>query len=123
MTSNTESPTLLRTSTLRQSLLISGLFVVGLLVVNLIFFRPGTIAVVLLSGLYQGMLFFLVAAGMSIVFGLLDVLNLAQGSFFMLGAYAGFAIYGALPEGTPLTIRFGAALIGAVLSGALLGGV
>lgn len=117
-----ESSPVLRTSSLRQSLVISGLFVVALLVTNFLFFAPGTVAVVLLSGLYQGMLFFLVAAGMSIVFGLLDVLNLAQGSFFMLGAYAGFAIYGALPEGTPLSIRFGAALAGAVVAGALLGG-
>ena len=113
---------ILQSSSYRQSLIISGLFVLGLLAINFIFFDPGTVAVVLLSGLYQGMLFFLVAAGMSIVFGLLDVLNLAQGSFFMLGAYAGFAVYGALPEGTPVSIRFGAALVAAVLAGALLGG-
>lgn len=121
-TTTTKTPTL-RTSTMRNSLILSGLFVLALLVLNFLFFRPGTVAVVLLSGLYQGMLFFLVAAGMSIVFGLLDVLNLAQGSFFMLGAYAGFAIYGALPEGTPLAARFVAALIGALLAGGLLGGV
>jgi branched-chain amino acid transport system permease protein len=117
-----ESAPVLHTGVFRQSLIISVLFVLGLLVTNFLFFAPGTVAVVLLSGLYQGMLFFLVAAGMSIVFGLLDVLNLAQGSFFMLGAYAGFAIYGALSEATPLTVRFGAALIGAVLAGALFGG-
>jgi len=117
-----DSLPVLRTGAIRQSLIISALFVVVLLVTNFLFFAPGTVAVVLLSGLYQGMLFFLVAAGMSIVFGLLDVLNLAQGSFFMLGAYAGFAIYGVLPEGTPLSVRFGAALIGAVLAGALFGG-
>ncbi len=114
----TTTPSTLRTGTFRQSLLLSGLFVAGLIAVNFVFFRPGTVAVVLLSGLYQGMLFFLVAAGMSIVFGLLDVLNLAQGSFFMLGAYSGFAVYAALPEGTPTGVRFIAALIGATLVGA-----
>jgi branched-chain amino acid transport system permease protein len=113
----------LRSGEFRRSLILSGLFVVALLVINLILFTPGTMAVVLLSGLYQGMLFFLVAAGMSIVFGLLDVLNLAQGSFFMLGAYAGFATYGALPDTVPLSVRFGAALVAAVLAGAFLGGV
>lgn len=117
-----ETANALRTGDLRRSLLLSGVFVLGLLLINVLFFRPGTVAVVLLSGLYQGMLFFLVAAGMSIVFGLLDVLNLAQGSFFMLGAYAGFAVYGALPEGTPLTVRFIAALIAATAAGGLLGG-
>lgn len=113
----------LRSGALRQSLTISALFVVALLAVNFAFFQPGTVAVVLLSGLYQGMLFFLVAAGMSIVFGLLDVLNLAQGSFFMLGAYTGFAVYGALPPGIPVEVRFLAALVAAVLAGGLLGGV
>jgi branched-chain amino acid transport system permease protein len=60
---------------------------------------------------------------MSIVFGLLDVLNLAQGAFFMLGAYAGFSIFGALPEAVPVWARFVAALVGAVLAGGLLGGL
>lgn len=111
----------LRVNAFRQSLILSGLFVLGLLALNLAVFRPGTVAVVMLSGLYQGMLFFLIAAGMSIVFGLLDVLNLAQGAFFMLGAYAGFAIYGALPAGTPIEARFLAALVGATLTGGLAG--
>jgi branched-chain amino acid transport system permease protein len=112
---------MLRSNLFRQSLILSGLFVLGLLLVNFLLFRPGTVAVVLLSGLYMGMLFFLVAAGMSIVFGLLDVLNLAQGAFFMLGAYSGFAIYGAMPEGTSIWMAFVAALIGATLFGALAG--
>lgn len=122
MIKTAESAPPLRTNNLRHSLTISGVFVAALLLVNFFFFEPDTVAVVLLSGLYQGMLFFLVAAGMSIVFGLLDVLNLAQGSFFMLGAYAGFAIYGALPEGVPLGARFTAALLGATIAGAMLGG-
>ncbi len=123
MTESTEPTTALRTGTFRQSLIISGLFVAGLFVLNFLIFKPATVSVVLVSGLYQGMLFFLVAAGLSIVLGLLDVLNLAQGSFFMLGAYAGFFVYGALPDGTPVTVRFVAALIGAILTGGLLGAV
>lgn len=113
----------LRSNFFRQSLLVSGLFVLALTAINLLLFPLGTVAVTILSGFYQGMLFFLVAAGMSIVFGLLDVLNLAQGSFFMLGAYTGFAVYGALPEGTPVTVRFVAAFGGAIVAGVLLGGV
>ncbi|RME85417.1 MAG: branched-chain amino acid ABC transporter permease [Caldilineae bacterium] len=113
--------TKLRSGFWRQSLLIAGLFAIALLALNFLIFDTGIVAVVLLSGFYQGMLFFLVAAGMSIVFGLLDVLNLAQGSFFMLGAYVGFAIYNALPEGTPITVRFVAALVGAVVFGGVLG--
>lgn len=47
---------------------------------------------ILASGLYQGMLYFMVAAGLSIIFGLMDVLNFAQGGLFMLGAYVGFDV-------------------------------
>lgn len=112
---------ILRSSAFRRSLALSALFIGGLVLANLLLFDPGTVGVVLLSGLYQGMLFFLVAAGFSIVFGLLDVLNLAQGSFFMLGAYIGFAVYGAMPPGTPVWASFLAALVSATLGGALLG--
>jgi branched-chain amino acid transport system permease protein len=118
-----KASTALRANYFVQSLMISGLFVLALLIVNLVFFHPGIVAIVLLSGLYQGMLFFLVAAGMSIVFGLLDVLNLAQGAFFMIGAYAGFAIYGALPEGVSTETRFVAAIAGAILFGGVLGAI
>ncbi len=117
-----QTPTL-RVSTFRRSLVISGVFALVLLILDFAFFKPHTAAVVALSGLYQGMLFFLVAAGMSIVFGLLDVLNFAQGSFFMIGAYTGFAVYGALPEGTPTAVRFVAALVAGTLSGGLLGAI
>jgi branched-chain amino acid transport system permease protein len=99
------------------------LFLGGLLVINILLFNPGQVGVVVLSGLYQGMLFFLVAAGLSIVFGLLDVLNLAQGSFFMLGAYIGFAVYGAFPEGTDITLRFVSSLVSAAAGGAILGAI
>ncbi|MGF1504541.1 MAG: branched-chain amino acid ABC transporter permease [Anaerolineae bacterium] len=46
-----------------------------------------------LRGLALGALTFLVAAGLSIIFGLMDVLNLAHGELFMLGAYVGWTIY------------------------------
>lgn len=41
----------------------------------------------LLNGLSWGMLLFLIAVGLTTVFGVLGVLNFAHGSFFMLGAY------------------------------------
>jgi len=46
-----------------------------------------------LSGLTLGSLFFLVAAGLTLIFGLMDVLNFAHGSMFMLGAYMGWQLY------------------------------
>ncbi len=46
-----------------------------------------------LSGLTLGSLFFLVAAGLTLIFGLMDVLNFAHGAMFMLGAYMGWQLY------------------------------
>jgi len=47
----------------------------------------------LLNGLVYGVLLFLMAAGLSLIFGLLNVVSLAHGSFFMLGAFFGLAIF------------------------------
>lgn len=116
-----EQSSALRSTEFRNSLIFSFLVIVGLVAINLVLFNAGQVSIVVLSGLYQGMLFFLVAAGLSIVFGLLDVLNLAQGSFFMLGAYIGFFVYGSFPEGTAITIKFVSALVSAAIGGLVLG--
>jgi len=49
--------------------------------------------ITLLRGLSIGSVTFLVAAGFSLIFGLLDVLNLAQGTLYMIGAYIGWTVY------------------------------
>jgi len=46
----------------------------------------------LVNSLVYGMLLFLMAAGLSLIFGLMNVVNLAHGSFFMLGAFFGLTI-------------------------------
>ena len=43
----------------------------------------------LLNGLQYGVLLFLLAAGLTLVFGIMSFVNLAHGSLYMLGAYAG----------------------------------
>ena len=40
-----------------------------------------------LNGVQLGMLLFLLAAGLTLIFGIMDLVNLAHGSFYMLGAY------------------------------------
>ena len=40
-----------------------------------------------LNGIQLGLILFLLAAGLSLVFGIMDVINLAHGAFYMLGAY------------------------------------
>lgn len=55
--------------------------------------EPRDWALTLFRGLSVGAVTFLVASGLSIIFGLMDVLNLAHGAFFMLGAYVGWSVY------------------------------
>jgi len=45
-----------------------------------------------LNGVSFGMLLFLLAAGLSLIFGVMKVLNLAHGSFYLLGAYLGLTV-------------------------------
>ena len=45
-----------------------------------------------LNGLQYGLLLFLIASGLSIVFGIMGVINLAHGSFYMIGAYLAFSL-------------------------------
>jgi branched-chain amino acid transport system permease protein len=49
----------------------------------------------LLNGLQYGVLLFLLAAGLTLVFGIMSFVNLAHGSLYMLGAYAAALAYGA----------------------------
>ncbi|NTC82570.1 branched-chain amino acid ABC transporter permease [Agrobacterium tumefaciens] len=46
-----------------------------------------------LNGLQLSMLLFLMAIGLTIIFGLMDTLNLAHGAFYMVGAYFGYALF------------------------------
>jgi len=47
--------------------------------------------VALLNGLVYGLLLFMVSSGLTLIFGMMGVLNFAHASFYMLGAYLGFA--------------------------------
>lgn len=49
---------------------------------------------VLLNGLSQAMLLFLVASGLSMIFGLMGVVNFAHGAFYTLGGYAAVVVLG-----------------------------
>src|SRR5579862_2316637 len=45
-----------------------------------------------LNGLQFGLLLFLLAAGLTLVFGIMDMINLAHGSLYMIGAYLAAAV-------------------------------
>ena len=71
----------------------------------------------LLNGVQLGLLLFLVASGLTLIFGIMGIINLAHGSFYMLGAYLAFALaelcgnlWLALLIAVPLTVLIGVAL-------------
>ena len=66
------------------------LLVIALLLSPLVLIEPRTYLTLTVAGLAMGMLIFLVASGLSLIFGLMDVLNFAHGAVFSWGAYAGF---------------------------------
>ena len=53
---------------------------------------PAFLAVQCLNGLTQAMFLFLIASGLTLIFGVLGVLNFAHGSLYMLGAYLSYTI-------------------------------
>src|SRR6058998_1447468 len=50
---------------------------------------PQLLALQLFTGLALGAIYVLLAVGLSLIFGMLTVVNFAHGAFFMLGAYVG----------------------------------
>ncbi|HYW53628.1 MAG TPA: branched-chain amino acid ABC transporter permease [Dongiaceae bacterium] len=60
-----------------------------------------TVALLLVTGIGLGALYFLIAAGLSLIWGLMRVLNFAHGAFFTVAAYAGWALSRNLATGSP----------------------
>ncbi len=67
-----------------------------------------------LNGIQYGLLLFLVASGLTLIFGIMGIINLAHGSFYMIGAYLAFSL--TRPMG-----NFWLALAAGVVIAALLG--
>ncbi|WP_332824258.1 branched-chain amino acid ABC transporter permease [Ramlibacter sp.] len=83
---------------------------------------PALILIQTLNAAQYGLLLFLVASGLTLIFGVMGVINLAHGSFYMMGAYLAFSL-SALTGNLLLTILIGVALsvaLGAVLEWALV---
>jgi branched-chain amino acid transport system permease protein len=73
-----------------------------------------TFLIQLLNAVQYGLLLFLVASGLTLIFGIMGVINLAHGSFYMLGAYLAFSLTQytgnlllALLLGLPASVLFG----------------
>ena len=70
-----------------------------------------------LNGIQFGILLFLMAAGLTLVFGIMNFINLAHGSLYMAGAYLAAA---ATQASGSFVVGIGAAMVGTALLGALL---
>jgi branched-chain amino acid transport system permease protein len=80
-----------------------------------------TVILLLVTGLGRGALYFLVASGLSLIYGLMGVLNFAHGSFLTLGAFAGWELarrLGADNWGTFLASLALGAVVGAAFAAA-----
>jgi branched-chain amino acid transport system permease protein len=68
----------------------------------------------LLNGVQYGLLLFMLAAGLTLIFGIMGVVNLAHGSFYMLGAYLAWSL-------SSLTGSFTLAVVGGALLSVVFG--
>jgi branched-chain amino acid transport system permease protein len=73
-----------------------------------------TFLIQVLNGIQYGLLLFLCAAGLTLVFGFMGIINLAHGSFYMIGAYLAWSLAGrlgslwlAIPVGVALSVLLG----------------
>ena len=76
-----------------------------------------TFLIQLLNAVQYGLLLFLVAGGLTLIFGIMGIINLAHGSFYMLGAYLAFSLaertgslWLAILIAVPLSVLLGLAL-------------
>jgi len=82
--------------------------------------QAADIATLLVNSLTWAMATFLVAAGLTLVFGTLHILNFSHGGFFMIGAYAAYSLTNSLGGSTSMALYLFGALAAGVLV-ALLG--
>jgi branched-chain amino acid transport system permease protein len=76
-----------------------------------------TFLIQVLNSVQYGLLLFLLASGLTLIFGIMGVINLAHGSFYMLGAYLAFSLtqytgnlFLAILVGLPMSVAFGLVL-------------
>ena len=79
-----------------------------------------TFVLLTITGLGLGAMYFLIASGLSLIYGLMGVLNFAHGAFLTAGAYATWWVYDRLGAIETPTLRFLAAAVGGLAAGAVL---
>ena len=77
-----------------------------------------TIVLLTITGLGLGALYFLIAAGLSLIWGLMRVLNFAHGAFFTVSAYVAWSASQLVPASSPWTRWLVSLAVGIVVGGA-----
>ncbi|HTT11440.1 MAG TPA: branched-chain amino acid ABC transporter permease [Burkholderiaceae bacterium] len=102
------------------------LLVVALALAALPFIRPSTWVTLTVAGLAMGMIVFIIASGLTLVFGLMDVLNFGHGVFIAFGAFIATTVFSAMSGyatapalGPNLLAVFAAMLVAMALAGAV----
>ena len=77
------------------------------------------------AGLAMGMIIFIIASGLTLIFGLMDVLNFGHGVFIALGAFVAVSVLGAMPDwaGADSLARNLGALAAAILAAVVIAGL
>ncbi|RJG07742.1 branched-chain amino acid ABC transporter permease [Noviherbaspirillum cavernae] len=87
----------------------------------------GTWVTLTAAGLAMGMIVFIIASGLTLIFGLMDVLNFGHGVFIALGAFIAVSVLGAMPDWTAADSlaqnlsAIGIAMVAAMLAAGVLG--
>ena len=81
------------------------------------------IVLALLDGATQAALLALVALGLTLIFGVMRIVNVAHGSFYAFGGYAAAKLSAVMASGESVPMSLLALLLGAILMGVLLGAV
>jgi branched-chain amino acid transport system permease protein len=87
---------------------------------------PSTWLTLTAAGLAMGMMIFLMASGLTIVFGLMDVINFGHGAFIAVGAFIGVSVLAQLADwtGTPsFTLNFAALAVALLIAMAATGAI
>ena len=104
-------------------LLVPLLVVLGFLSID----SPSSWLTLTVSGLAMGMMIFIMASGLTLVFGLMDVINFGHGAFVSVGAFVGISVLlllGHMTEAPSLLLNLAAillAVIGAMVATGLMG--
>lgn len=110
-----------RIAALAPYLLVPALMVAGFLAIG----APTSWLTLTVSGLAMGMMIFIMASGLTLVFGLMDVINFGHGAFISLGAFMGVSVLAALSGWTenPSLLLNVAAVVLAILAAMVFTGV